>query len=645
MLTKEKSNNMFEIRVAFIGYVSVGKTTVINALFGDEFGEVAMKRTTAVVNSFRISSESTEAVVAPSDNDNDNDKRDSEDDSIEMVSNRLSASITLEETARDNVAFRNSNVVKERSFDIALNEPLHKMRSNTKLVIVDIPGINEAGTSSKYKDYVNANWHTFDIVVVVMDARQGVNTEEQHDLLKIAKNNMTNSKDIPLIVLGNKVDDPENEEQKALLEEARKTVEKMFEVNDREKALKMLLELPNNTTESVTLQRELFPVVVPISAMHAFLYRCGSRLSFKDFCKMDHDFIDKIGKDSYGRQWRRFDKRKKLEKAFQAVTDKEQSKDGLEASNFDAFSKVISVCIGDDHRQTLIIKKQVEVALARLETSSNIVDEVMVVHRLLSELGESIDHLSDTFWRVYNLLETKALVECITAFSPSPVAAAMNQLCKYREALETLNLPDEADVIAKAAKELVFKYTIRVTECQAMKAKTATERALILRSLMLPMCDPSFYVHYGCLRMHLESKLFDSRQENAVTDKCPKCSSQLQQRHVNGKSVNYCSSCNTCCIEENMQMCPNHLDYELSPDDGGVVTKKFDNYTADCGCHFYVAHRQREYSPMKVENGKLIPVDKKAYEKVVTLKVPESLDDPGHFGHVVWLFCNLMKKM
>ena len=43
---------MFEIKVALIGYVSVGKTTVLNALFREKFGEVSMRRTTAAVNFF-----------------------------------------------------------------------------------------------------------------------------------------------------------------------------------------------------------------------------------------------------------------------------------------------------------------------------------------------------------------------------------------------------------------------------------------------------------------------------------------------------------------------------------------------------------------------------------------------------------------
>jgi GTPase SAR1 family protein len=37
----------FEIKILLLGNVSAGKTTVLNALFRDKFGEVSMKRTTA----------------------------------------------------------------------------------------------------------------------------------------------------------------------------------------------------------------------------------------------------------------------------------------------------------------------------------------------------------------------------------------------------------------------------------------------------------------------------------------------------------------------------------------------------------------------------------------------------------------------
>jgi GTPase SAR1 family protein len=45
----------FEIKVALLGCVSVGKTTVLNALLQDKFSEVSMRRTTAGVNFFSVS--------------------------------------------------------------------------------------------------------------------------------------------------------------------------------------------------------------------------------------------------------------------------------------------------------------------------------------------------------------------------------------------------------------------------------------------------------------------------------------------------------------------------------------------------------------------------------------------------------------
>ena len=248
-----------------------------------------MCRTTAVVNNFRTSSKTSIKVLEDHTTDED-------DDSVQVIDKpRNTPSATLKESMADNAANRNSSVVLEKTFDIELDEPLHAMRKDTKLVIVDIPGLNEAGTSSKYKDYVNSKWHTFDVAVVVMDGRQGVNTEEQLDLLKLAKDNSESIKEVPLIVLCNKVDDPDNEEQRALLKEARGAVEKLFAVDDREMALQQLLDRDSSSPETEMSVGSLLPAVIPISAMHAFLYRCGARLSFDDFCKMDKDFIENIG--------------------------------------------------------------------------------------------------------------------------------------------------------------------------------------------------------------------------------------------------------------------------------------------------------------------------------------------------------------
>lgn len=425
----------FEIRVAVFGYVSVGKTTVINALFGAEYGEVSMKRTTAVVNSYRISEAAQAKKQADAEEEGVTDESEG-DSACEVVPKLQTATETLKESASDNAANRNSaaGVVKEKTYDIELKDPLVKLRQDTKLVIVDIPGINEAGTSSKYKDYVNDKWHTFDVAVVVMDGRQGVNTEEQMDLLKLVKSNTGSIKKIPIIILCNKVDDPDDKEQGSLLAEARGAIERIFKVKDRQKALKDLIQEASKKERKGRCKAALLPAVIPISAMHAFLYRSGSRLTFEEFQKMDEDFIEQIGKESYGRQWRGYSASKKLEKAFEAVSDENQRRDGLEASNFDSLVKVLAYCIGGEKRQCAVIREQVEASLQRLSKAKDDCDlsgELFSAHRKLTAVHSSTDHLRTYFWRAFKKVRIDALGAFTTNFSPAAFQRPMQQLNGY----------------------------------------------------------------------------------------------------------------------------------------------------------------------------------------------------------------------
>ena len=643
---------MFEIRLAVIGYVSVGKTTVINALFGDEFGEVAMKRTTAVVNSFRLSSSAGNNVIMT-----DSSKEENEDESIEFVADRLSASATLQETTVDNANFRNSEDVKERSFEISLDKPLHKMRPDTKLVIVDVPGINEAGTSSKYKDYVNCNWHSFDVVVLVMDARQGVNTEEQYNLLKLAKENLLNTKQVPLIVLNNKVDDPENEEQRSLLCEARRAVEELFGVSDREKALEATLKSLVKTNKK-SLRTQFFPSVVPISAMHAFVYRCGSRLTFEDFCKMDSDFIDKIGKDSYGRQWRRYDKKKQLEMAFKAVSEEEQRQDGLEASNFEVFTQVLAVCIGDEANQTKLLQKQVDVALDRMKSQSQGCDfgaEILVASKTLAALGNTTCDLHHNFWLAYKRLKTEAFKDLRDNFSVLAFAAPISQLVNYAVALKSLRWAGETEAVVKAAETLVLGYGINVVQAKDLKAKSGADQEMILRSMLLPMNDPLFYSRFGFLKMHLES-LVAARKINANSDCCPTCRVALEKNCTGTGRYHYCVNCDRNYVDAAAQgvfSCRCSRGSSRGSGKGGALSVVKDACGKKhlscprCQQNYYILrhlHSTADFE-MKVKDGALVPVDADDYNQTITVLVPASLDNPAHVGHLFWKCCELLKEV
>jgi Elongation factor Tu GTP binding domain len=136
---------------------------------------------------------------------------------------------TLQTITHDNSILRQTNQIQESTFDVELDEPLCPMRNDTKLVLIDIPGLNEAGSKDIYQKYVNDKWSTFDCVIAVMDVMQGVNTEEQVQLLHMIKRNLVTKKKMPVIVLCNKVDDPDNHKIKMLVNEVRNKVKEIFD--------------------------------------------------------------------------------------------------------------------------------------------------------------------------------------------------------------------------------------------------------------------------------------------------------------------------------------------------------------------------------------------------------------------------------
>jgi GTPase SAR1 family protein len=226
----------FEIRVAFVGNTNTGKSTLINALLQGKYSEVAFGGTTTGVNIFRIFTNknhlqlSNESSVLGKDVcheeeenfDFDGESTSSkttktEDKSQEEATtwsigpdNLQSMDQVYQAISNANATLRQSEEIHETVFDIELPETVCDMRNDTKLVLVDIPGLNTPGNNDMYLNYVNTKWDSFDCVVVVLDVYQDV--DEQASLLKLVKDNIANEKDIPVIVVCNKVDDPYNQD-------------------------------------------------------------------------------------------------------------------------------------------------------------------------------------------------------------------------------------------------------------------------------------------------------------------------------------------------------------------------------------------------------------------------------------------------
>ena len=129
-----------------------------------------MGRTTKAVNLFRISSiarEPKRTKISMSDEAGEG----IEESGAEVPPTDASsiANEILQEITSDNSRLQGCIRVEEKFFDIDLDEPLLKdMREDIRLVIADIPGVNEAGANNVYLDYVRTTWSSFDAIIVVM---------------------------------------------------------------------------------------------------------------------------------------------------------------------------------------------------------------------------------------------------------------------------------------------------------------------------------------------------------------------------------------------------------------------------------------------------------------------------------------------
>jgi GTPase SAR1 family protein len=551
----------FEIRIAMLGYVSAGKTTVINALLRDQFGQVGMKRTTAGVNYFRLHhSPPPPAAGLPSP---------AKEVSIVEAQNSVindayrTAASTLQEISSDNLQLRESADVQVKLFDVHVREPLCEMRPDTKLVLVDIPGINEAGADGKYRTYVRDHWQDFDCVVVVMDGRQGANTEEQVQLLDFVRENNNKTRDVPVVILCNKVDDPEDPEQEELVKECQEEVRRIFGGTKRRPASRVTF--------------------VPTSAEFAYIYRTAALMTLEQFQEFDMNLISRLGRREIGWKWSSMGQDKRLRLAYAAASDKESYSDRMQATNFHEVLRALTSIVGGPDTQLTLIQKQIDVTLRGLSPEKNLVRQIRGVFDKRHALGHPTDDLPAFFWSAYEKCQSLALRE----FNKCPTAVdglvkPLNELIAYYKFAKVNGLKCEQDKCIVRSKLLISRQVGTVLSKEAsMKEDCAAgtgnggifwgtlhpfDWIRIAQSLLLLAANMHFVEEFGKQKMLLEAMAVKwtlvSRSEPTFGD-CPSC-----KAHSQLDFNRFCGSCKTF----------------FSPNDCGALKELFSSCTCSyCG--------------------------------------------------------------
>lgn len=183
-------------------------------------------------------------------------------------------------------------------------------------------------------------------------------------LLDFVKKNLDSQRVIPVIVLCNKVDDPDDDELMALVDEARTEVERVFGVGNREAALASILGRQDDAT---TYDGSASPAFVHASAENAFLYRSASRLAVSQLKRLDRVYLDKIGHEEIGKfKWKKLSDEEKYTLIHGVVSDPVQYKERLESSNFDKVLKLLDYFLGGKEQQEKIIEQQLQIILSKI---------------------------------------------------------------------------------------------------------------------------------------------------------------------------------------------------------------------------------------------------------------------------------------
>jgi predicted GTPase len=288
------------VRVGIFGCTSVGKSTILKCLFGDDYMPSHYKRCTMIPQIYR-----------------------------EVLNDKL---INLNDNAKTNDVRKKSEIANKIIFDksnrgdkIEMKDivPIeHQIKSSndffkssdfimpTTLEFVDIPGLDDSKLKNIYFEWVKQQFKTFDVVLFVTSVDHGLNTISEIEILDmildcIAKNQERSVIMIPII---NKCDDIiyegteyvfNDEQQRDMFQYAQKTyTEKINKKN---------------------LQGELLTKLIPFTASLSFVYNHMNENGIEySLDNLDMDHINTIGVHELGKKnWmmtKDEEKRKKLKK-------------------------------------------------------------------------------------------------------------------------------------------------------------------------------------------------------------------------------------------------------------------------------------------------------------------------------------------
>ena len=262
------------INLCFVGGVSTGKSTVLNSVFCEELTQCKIKRTTMWPTVYV---------------ENDFVQDISPEEILKIISEKNKEIIEKTESGQK----LDSGDYKELVFNVGKLDI--NILENSYVNVYDIPGLNDARTKHIYYDYLENNFHKFNLVVFLVDIQSGLNTSDEMDMLRFIINNTRdqfkkNQRHIYTLVIVNKADDMQTEEDSDKLEITGELREMFEQVENTVHA-----EFANSGLKDNVIG------VIPLCARDSYLYRMVKKHGNK--FKLSPEQILKIGVNENGKKF------------------------------------------------------------------------------------------------------------------------------------------------------------------------------------------------------------------------------------------------------------------------------------------------------------------------------------------------------
>lgn len=267
------------INLCFVGGVSTGKSTVLNSIFCEKLTQCKIKRTTMVPT---VYVENVESQTDPS--------------KIYHIIEEKNKEI-IEKTELGQKL--DTHAYSELVFNVGKLDINILGNSGTFVNVYDVPGLNDARTQDIYYNYLETNFHKFNLIVFMVDIHSGLNTADEMRMLKfIVQNtehhmNHHHSRNIYTLVVVNKADDMQDSNSD--------------DPNSKMEITGELSEMFAQTVKTVChefkehgLENNLIGII-PLCAIDAYLYRMIKKHGSSFELSPEH--ILKIGVNENGKKF------------------------------------------------------------------------------------------------------------------------------------------------------------------------------------------------------------------------------------------------------------------------------------------------------------------------------------------------------